>query len=133
MYHELNIPITVSTEQCRDILITATDTGGINYWETPFRNRVRDEELNCISFSVRCIDAVDPYWGKAVGDWVEVDEFTVIRGLRLIVANPLACAAYIRNGIIQMLGDHEDGISGCDLEQADVIIQIGLFGELVYG
>ncbi len=133
MNHSFNIPISVTTEQCQSVLTTATDMGDINYWELPFRNRVRDDGLNCISFEVKCDDAVDPTSTHALGDWVEVNEHTVVRGLKLIVERTDLIAKYIRDGIIEMLGNAEDGIEMCDLEQADVIIQIGLFGELVYG
>lgn len=128
MQHNFNIPCTVTTEQCRDVLTTATDTGGINYWELPFRKRVRDKGLNCISFEVRLDDSF-----YSTEEWVTVDETTVVKGLERLIANRSLCAEYIRNSIIEMMGDDEDGISMCDLEQADVILQIGLFGELVYG
>lgn len=131
MNHLINIERTVTTEQCQAVLTTATDMGGINYWETPFRNRIRDDDLNCISFEVKCVDA--PQLGGQLGAWVKVDEMTIVRGLVAIAQNPDLCAKSTRGSILELLSNKEDGIEMCDLEAADVIIQVGLFGELVYG
>lgn len=132
MIHELNIPVSVSTAQCQAVLTTATDMGEINYWELPFRNRQRTEGLDCISLEVRCDDAPS-ITGYIDESWALIDEHTVVNGLKLIAEGKVKINQQLRSAILAHAGSKDDGIDYCDAEMADVILQVGLFGEIVYG
>jgi hypothetical protein len=126
MDYTINIPITVTREQALAVLETAEPQ--MRYWETPFRSHKYDKYGDygrLLSLEVECVDSA-PIGGK-VGDWAEVNVDTINLGLFAIVhGNITNC----RNEIIQLLADND--IDGCDIDQADAIVQAGLFGELVY-
>ena len=134
MNHKLNIPITVTTAQCHSVLDTACEN--IGYWELEFRNRETNNGYTS-AIEVHCTDGPPlfalPGSDDADGPWAVINEHTVVRGLHNIIEKRDICAECIRAEIIRMLGDQGNGIEYCDTEQADVIIQAGLFGELVYG
>lgn len=134
MIHDLNIPIKVSTDQLQAVVDTASGYAG--YWELEYRNHQHGADHGVTSFEVYCKDA-DPTFPLHEADkWAVVDEWCVMRGLKLIIRDePAICSQYIRASILGLLSQQDGGggIEGCDVEQADVIVQAGLFGELVYG
>jgi hypothetical protein len=132
MIHTFDIPIAVTEDQCQSVLTNAADTGYIKYWELPFRKLRRRKDGTVKSFEVECSDG-PPVSQPIDGNWALVDQHTVIQGLKRIIKPDSNITQYHRDAIIAMLGNKNDGIEMCDADQADCIIQFGLFGELVYG
>ena len=136
MNHSINIPITLTSEQCHSVLHTGL-AGGIGYWDLDMRNS-KYFEGDLISFEIECTDTPavplptldDADEATKDGEWTEVNEHTVVAGLRRVIAGGV-CAGYIRDEILALVNG--DGVEYADADQADVILQAGLFGELVYG
>lgn len=128
MNHDLNIPISITTKQALDVL--AIWEGQAGYWETAFRKHEYaeiDGENYMTSVQCKCTDA--PGIGIAINrDWWLIDEHTVVEGLKRIIAGRIAAC---RDELLVLLGSNE--IDMVDVDQADAIVQAGLFGELVYG
>lgn len=114
------IPCTLQfpTQRLYDILTTARE-GGCDYWAA-MNKSVRDDELNVLSFQARDHEDED-------SEWMTVDKDTVIKGITTLCADPKWCKMRIVSEILK--GDEGD----LDADDCDVIIQVGLFGELVYG
>ena len=110
----LNYP----TMRLHDILTTARE-GGSTYWAA-MRQSVRDEDLNVISFQARDCEDED-------AEWQLVNKDTVTNGIRLLCADEKWC----KRRVVQEILKGEDG--DLDADDCDVIVQMGLFGELVYG
>jgi hypothetical protein len=82
-----------------------------------------------------------PGWVECEGRSLRVDIDVMERGVNLLVDNVIAATKsedpgapfsrkYLRQFVVQWLTDTEDGDSDADV--ADMIVQLGLFGELVY-
>jgi hypothetical protein len=113
-----------------DILCIAVE-GGISYWAEG-KDFVRDADLNYVSCKLRpSRDEGLPYEkGDPRNDWKHVDA-GVIEAAVLRVINENLCSSGIREWI---LSDYLDpNSSSIDAEAADVIVQIALFGEVVFG
>ena len=128
MNHEIVSTSTVTTDDA--IMILSTWESQAGYWELRFRKheyRKIDDIDWLISVQCECTDQRgldEPVDGK----WWLINEHTVIEGIKRILAGGVAnCRPEIAN----MLAD--GAIDGCDADQADAIVQAGLFGELVYG
>lgn len=119
---KLLIPITIPESYLMGILTTAAE-GGISYWATCKRVD-RDEQYDVYALrevaSVEDIDDFEPQ---------DVTCETVMRGLAVAVLGE-------REELIgRILREHQegDGLCGLDAEDCDVIVQLGMFGEVVYG
>lgn len=112
------------------IVITAVE-GGVNYWAKLRRYRWHDpatgEDLDEATVEVRDFEGDEP--------WRLVDRAVVVRGLRKLAGYHKGGAphpdrqAHFR-AIYHNLGTDDFDI---DAEDADCIVQAGLFGEVVYG
>jgi hypothetical protein len=108
MTRHINIPVTVEDSVLADILTTAIE-GGINYW-AHLRNCPRDDDL-CVKYA----EIVDPEDGLEI----LVTRDTVFRGLELYMS---------KYGNVRQLDDND-----FDAEAADMVVQLGVFGKVVYG
>ena len=112
--HTVTLKLTVSDQALRDLLVTAVE-GGANYW-AEFTRVKRDADLNILSVVVRDQETLGC-------DWL-VTPHTLVLGLqRLADATWKRAHDHLHAAVV------EDG----DAETADVVLQMALFGELVYG
>lgn len=130
MNHDLNIPITISTAVCLSILETWESQAG--YWELKFRKPAYNDgeglDRMLTSIQVRCTD--EDGLGVAVErNWWIVDEHTVVEGLKRIIAGGVVAGGFGSQVVAMLMAET---IDCCDVDQADAIVQAGLFGKLVY-
>ena len=141
--HTLAINLQVSDDTLAGILTTAIE-GGTGYWLT-FRHLQRDEELNVLE----AVHVRDAETGKrfdaenfAPGiDPVNVITLQTVRlGLERILSPTYALPSHATPhasfvaAILSELRDPEDSAGVyIDASVADVIIQMGLFGQVVFG
>ena len=119
------ITLEVPHQTLLDLLVTAVE-GGSNYWAS-FRSIERDSDFNILKCTV-----VDGY-GEDSKTYVATPS-TILKGIQAL------CDRTVRPGkhdwslkpegaqrhFTDALGDH-------DATTADVVLQMGLLGELVYG
>jgi hypothetical protein len=137
---------TPRAEFLRDIAITAVE-GGIGYWSSCTKYRwSKDGTLaGILPFPViRIVAAEDPddFVGALVegtqhtpteedGPEVTITADTIRKGIAAIVANPDLINSTDRKSVI--LADTDNDACFIDADSADCIVQIGLFGKLVFG
>lgn len=109
----------------KDTLTTAVE-GGIGYWLAAGTVE-RDEEGNAIALR-NCRDAED---SSSLFDDITLD--TVKRGIDELRMHAELAAARYNKAVIEALADPENSGVFIDADVADVIVQVGLFGEVVYG
>ncbi len=115
----ITVELTFSDEFVKDIIDIAFE-GGIDYWCFAANNKGTAE-----NFRYELTDAED---GKRFGD--KKDEFPNYRNLT---------RSSFRDGLRLYLEQYGDGLCGTpldpcsyDAEQADLIIQLSVFGEVVF-
>lgn len=101
------------TEFITDIVDTAFG-GGINYWAEISNGKIRE------------YDDEGP-----VGEWIRVTPGLVEKGIALVKEPSFQVRDDILTAIL--LCDRNNDAGEIDTEAADVIIQAGVFGEIVYG
>ena len=112
-----------------DVLSTAIE-GGINYWaavdfDSAERVECEQDALGWRYGSVRILDKVD---GTEFGTMRTIDANTVARGLRELRKTDRYSFKDLRKA------DRTNGDEGdFDAGDADAVIQLGIFGEIVYG
>lgn len=124
--HKFTIEHEVSDEFLADILITAVE-GGINYWaQVESYTHSRGPEYTRAMLT--------PADGEA-GGWpakhVVLDTTVVLTGLQRVLGHKVGCGEEVMNWIVS--GSLNDDAGEIDADAADVIVQAGIFGELVYG
>ena len=114
---------TEQTDFLASILVTAVE-GGINYWaETRSYNFVeKDRNFTAAFAEVRELPT---------GNWRPLTLDVVAEGVRLIKLGGVRVNRSILYGVLA--GALEYDASEIDAEAADVIVQAGLFGQIVYG
>jgi hypothetical protein len=120
----LNIP--VSRQTLRSLLCTAVESGGSDYW-AEFRDAERTEDLDYLRVRVIELEQSDdrPRRNRYI---TAEDLATGLERLAKVAADPERSAKFPAAGkhFADALGDH-------DAETADVVLQMTIFGELVYG
>ncbi len=110
-----------------DVLATAIE-GGINYWaavDSAERVECEQDVIGWRYGSVRILDKVD---GTEFGTMRIIDANTVARGLRELRNSTRYAFPALRKA------DRTNGDEGdFDAGDADAVIQLGIFGEIVYG
>lgn len=115
----INVRIDVSEQLLRDLLVTAVE-GGSDYW-AEFEDVQRDAELNILSVTVWEQEASSPDNTRISAT---ITPTSMALGLeRLAQAKFPSALTHFRNAIT------EEG----DAETADVVLQMAVFGDLVYG
>lgn len=128
MNHDIFIPLVITTDECLSIMETWESQA--DYWELKFRKAKYDKHDGydrMTSIQVKCTDQ-DGLGAPVEGKWWLIDEQTVANGLTRIIEGGVANC---RAELIQLLCDKS--IDCVDIDQADAIVQAGLFGTLVYG
>lgn len=106
-----------------DIFTTAL-YGGINYWATTLE--FRDEDPS--DFYAIVVDSEE--YEDDSDDCVKyrINHDSIVKGLRLTAESPFTARS---SQVLAALVDYEN--ADFDASDADDIVQMGLFGELVYG
>jgi hypothetical protein len=119
----INVQLEVTDELCRDLL-TACYEGGSAYW-LACDDVERDDDSNVVKIA-GCVDREDDStkWGDATLE-------TIRTGIRKILANEAEVRSDIRGNVLNSVIDPENG--DWDAEVADVVLQVGLLGEITYG
>ncbi len=115
----------------KDTLTTAIE-GGINYWAEG-RDFERQEDLDYVSCELRPSrgEGLAFEKGDKRNDWQKVGPAEIEAAMLRVINEKDLCAVYIREAILFDYLD-PDSCRG-DAETADVVIQIALFGEIVFG
>lgn len=118
MTHTLQVRTTIKLDDqfLRDILTTAVE-GGINYWAA-FTAVERNEDLDVIGFEGCDIEDDETRFSCVLSD--------VVTGLGKVTSGEFEHAELL--GYVL-----EQDACMIDADFADTIIQLGLFGEIVYG
>jgi len=118
----INLPVRRQT--LRDLLCTAVE-GGSNYWAT-FSNAEQTESLDYIKVKVTENESSREGTPR-VNRYITADDLA--SGL-----SRLGQAAANDDGTFQAAGKHlADALGDHDATTADVVLQMTIFGELIYG
>lgn len=115
-------------QYAKDVFETAIE-GGINYWADIYEEVTDDEGRNWYA-------KIEPE-GNGTGS--VLDWWTIMSGTQRLVAQPEANDVTTVTQVIAVLkeaaetDDYEKFLNMYDVEWADIIVQYGLFGELVFG
>ena len=123
MTYEVKIVHEVSEEFLFDILTTAAE-GGIGYWAIYDVDRAEDLSVTRIH---HICDAEDEE--EELGN--DIDARAVAHALALIAAGKTNLSNYHIDIITKAVAD--DDCSELDADDCDVIVQVALFDEVVYG
>jgi hypothetical protein len=123
----VSIPIHIRVSMLIDLVNQALEDGSISYWVAEARN-VKRSELKidgfeykyCYSFEIR---------EEGETDWHTVNTNTIANGITKILQGKTPLNDFITGMIFRSITG-EDVI---DSEALDCIVQIGLFGDTVYG
>lgn len=112
-----NITVNLSDEFCSSVLIIAYQ-GGINYWATPFRTVADDTE----SVEVR----------PDGENWHKISRETIVDGVKRAFETEGLDLHQSNADRIRVAALRNDA-GMVDAEVADWIVQIGIFGKVIYG
>jgi hypothetical protein len=125
----VNVPVKLTEEMMGDIMCTALE-GGIGYWcaadDIVRKEREGGHFFDYASFMATPAEEDDEFLPQVV------TYATIAQGVQRI----LACdpKPHVNSTIYAAVGSITQGdAGGIDADAADAIIQVGLFGELVYG
>ena len=136
--YEIPVDVTSYEQYAKDVFETAIE-GGINYWAN-IHEWVSDDEGRAWYAKVT---VKDDYYEDVAGS--VIDWWTIMSGTQRLVTQPMKLeVAAIEAGslISDVIGvlikaaetdDYEKFLNMYDVEWADIIVQYGLFGELVFG
>lgn len=112
-----------------DVIVTAIE-GGIGYWAVCLQyqwegNVVVTDHRQHGGGTLAIISPTD------TGSIYTITPNTIAHGIAVLQADSTVCAASLRDKILAASRENDAG--EIDSEAADVIVQAGLFGEVVYG
>jgi hypothetical protein len=119
--HNLTYEYTgqLTDENIDDILVTAFE-GGINYWtNTPVRV---PEWPKGVDYASSVVSKNKPVliFNEDENEWMELNLEKLLHGIKMFLSRRSLSCDYFSDG-------------NFDAEDADVIVQYALFGEIVYG
>jgi hypothetical protein len=124
--HKFMVKHEVSDEFLADILITAVE-GGINYWaQVESYTHSRGPEYTRAMLTPADEDPRD--WPAK---HIVLDTTVILKGLQRVLNLEVGCGEEVLNWIIS--GTNNNDAGEIDADAADVIVQAGIFGRLVYG
>ncbi len=129
-------PLKPTEQECSDILITAFDSayGGCWYWARPEGGReswVIDNDGQSVNDLYRAVHIVESDDDGPQRVFV-VDHAVITRGLRRLVEGDCTFGGKPWENRKHILGSLSDP-GDIDAGIADVIVQAGLWGDIVYG
>jgi hypothetical protein len=111
---------------CLGVLTTAIE-GGSAYWAEASRVK-RNSEHYVTSADMRSFEGSDP---KPQRTWKTVDALAIHRAILKVLLGEVQAGGYIRAQFAGYPGAHKD--CDYDAEGADVIVQVALYNEIIYG
>lgn len=120
------VPATTERDRHLNMVFTTAIEGGINYWAQIETYRWSAGETEARNFYADIVDAEDD--GKAY----RIDRQTISRGIRLAWENRQGFDPYHREALSALKFGQWDDVD-YDADTADMVVQFGLFGELIYG
>jgi hypothetical protein len=124
---------TLDPQFAHDVFVTAVE-GGINYWAAVLRYRwmASDGACDLEGFHALVVDAESDESDEPQ----RIDRDVIVRGLQRIVDGTATCCgrpldALFTDRIASAVAEIDAG--DIDAGDADTIVQVGLFGEVVYG
>ena len=126
MEYRINLDVFVDEEFLTDVMTCALE-GGVGYW-LMCDAVVRDEELRVTEvFGLYDAETEDEFPQQYLG----ISD--IVRGLELITSpNSGIVSERFRKHVTKAILE-EDGICSLDASDCDVIVQVALFGKVVYG
>lgn len=131
---EVHVTLALTQEFLSDILVTAFDGsyGGSWHWAAPVvrgtRSAWKVDKDTDTWLSVHITEKFDEDEATQPGDTWKVDHAMLARGIqRLFTPGVLPRRGDIRNAVL------EQDAGNIDSDGADVLVQLAVFGELVYG
>ena len=124
MNKELMVTIRVPLQESllSDILCTALE-GGINYWCS--LTEITRDEAHIDYLSAKAWDAEDDSFLGCI------THETIVKGINLVLDEDTKVSSAVRSSVEKAV--LEDDAGYIDVEGADCIVQLGLFGEITYG
>ena len=127
--YQVQVTLQIGEQFLRDILTTAIESGydGIGYW-AGVRQIERADDLSVTALR-GVFDVEEPRERFA-----DIDVHTVLRGIGKLF-DPTVKLGIARRLQAELLAELNQGAGGCGLgaDDCDVLIQLGLFGRVVYG
>lgn len=138
MPHDITLKFTITDELCGDLLTTCVECGS-RYWlacETYTRAApVGDSIVANVDKIIGCIHAEtgEPFeqFAKARIKKPTANFATMLRGLELILSGKTQINSTTVSNLLKAVTDPES--CEWDADDADAVLQAGLFGEIVYG
>tara|TARA_R100001163_G_C5009168_1_gene155690 strand:+ start:391 stop:831 length:441 start_codon:yes stop_codon:yes gene_type:complete len=130
--YEIPVDVTSYEQYAKDVFETAIE-GGIDYW-ADIHEWVSDDEGRAWYAKVT---VKDDYYEDVAGS--VIDWWTIMSGTQRLATQPPANDVTTVTQVIAALkeaaatDDYEKFLNMYDVEWADIIVQYGLFGELVFG
>ena len=124
---EISVSIRCTDEDIDDIMCAALE-GGVNYWcdkavvEGEYLGEYASEQISR-NGSLK-FHTVEPFDDEET-EWYVLDKEKFMTGLKLFLEDPVRLAGAICR----------DGLDPCNIDagDADTIIQLALFGDIIYG
>jgi hypothetical protein len=121
---EIKYDIELTREERRDLFTTALE-GGINYWARRGAVKTSDSNIETVLY-IDGQDAEDyevnpTYLIEGTAGKVEIDDWVMQFGLDRLVKSPY------QHHVTDIINDNADATT------ADVIVQMALFGDIIYG
>jgi len=114
--------------------LTTAAEGGIGYWAD--YETVRYKDGPHAGWVVAIKNFTDAETGEAFDDSVkmlrtQVNNNSLFGAFRKVIEGKVQVAPYIRKWVIQSIADGDAGM--IDAEAADVLVQVAIFGDIVFG
>lgn len=126
----VNVSIGITERMASDILISALDNpyGGSRYWVQNVRVKTNDAD-----------DILDEIWLSATFEDAEADHKTnyfvnldkIVTAIQSILDQTITCNKVIYDTLFRAIREDDSGYVDADV--ADVILQVAVLGEIVYG
>ena len=129
MTNRITLTHEVSDEFVRDVMTNIIESGSTSYWGS-YRRLRRDDQSEVVSFEIAEDESVDDSDDPSDIEWHLFERKDVVRGINAALADG-HLADYIRGYLVR--GVIEDDAGEIDGEACDVIVQIAVLGEIVYG
>lgn len=133
--------LAISDELCASIMCTALE-GGIGYWckaggivRTGTRaERDAGSDWSYVSFIAHDTEADEPYTGEDASFQPSMVSYTTIRqGIEALFQPTTKVRADIRESVLRDIMSQPEIEGNIDSEAADVVVQLGLLGSIVFG
>ena len=121
------MPVTkTDREQFLDDVVSTALEGGIGYWSVCSSYKWKD-----VPETVAIIEEFDEGTGEPFGDKIRVDRALIEKGIKEILSGDGDVSKNLIKSVAAAYATNDAG--DIDSDDADCIVQVGVFGKLVYG